>query len=361
MAEKIRLAVMLGGKSNEHSISVATAGSVLSAIDRSKYEVIPIGITKKGDFVPFEVDPKSLSLAEGLKEVRFEGERLEFALDSSRELYKITETGSRESLGVIDVVMPLLHGPFGEDGVMQGYLELVGVPYVGNGVLASAAAMDKQISKALFRANGIATPEHAVISQRDMVNDPESALEKIRSLKKLPVFVKPARAGSSVGITRVTNWDQLTDALATAFAHDDKVIVEVGVVGRELECGVLDGRGDEPLRVSVAGEIVVTGRDFYDFEAKYLKPEAATLSCPADLTEQQLLQLQQLAKKAFLALGCRGLARVDFFLTEQGPMVSEINTMPGFTSISMFPRCWEQSGMSYPELIDELISLALGR
>lgn len=236
---------------------------------------------------------------------------------------------------------------------------MVGVRYVGNGVLASAVAMDKEFSKALFKANGIPSPGHVVVTKGDMVNNPESALEKIKTLGKLPVFVKPARAGSSVGISKLESYDDLPKALAYAFEHDDKVVIEQGVVGRELELGVLQGRGDEPLRVSVAGEIKVVGRKFYDFDAKYVDSDAATLITPADLTDAELTQMQQLASRAFRALGCRGLARVDFFLTKEGFMVSEINTMPGFTEISMFPRCFLASGLSYEELIDELIALAL--
>jgi D-alanine-D-alanine ligase len=255
--------------------------------------------------------------------------------------------------------MPLLHGPYGEDGTMQGFLELVGVPYVGNGVLGSAAAMDKEFSKALFKAAGIPSPDYAVVTKSDMLNNPESALARIKDLGKLPFFVKPARSGSSVGITKVSSLAEVPAALEEAFKHDDKLVIEVGVAGREIECGVLDALDGGPLRVSVAGEITVRGREFYDFEAKYVDSEAATLICPADITSDELAKMQQMARKAFKALGCKGLARVDFFLTDNGFMVNEINTMPGFTSISMFPRCWQESGLSYPDLIDELISLAL--
>ena len=358
MAKKIRVAVLFGGKSNEHSISVASAGGVMGAIDSSKYEVIPVGITKKGEFVPFDTDPKKLALSEGLKTVDSKGESLRFALDGSKELFAVDKSGKQSSLGVIDVVFPVLHGQFGEDGTIQGYLELAGIPYVGNGVLASAVAMDKEFSKTLFKAAGIPTPDFKVITAKQMVNDPESALEKLSELK-LPVFVKPARAGSSVGITKVKSLDKLAEAVTEALTHDDKVVVEVGVSGREIECGVLEGRADEPERVSVAGEIVVKGREFYDFEAKYLDSDAATLICPAEISDSELKAMQQLARKAFRALGCEGLARVDFFLTKDGFMLNEINTMPGFTSISMFPRCFEQSGMSFTELVSELIELAL--
>jgi D-alanine-D-alanine ligase len=358
MTKKIRVAVLLGGKSNEHSISVASAGGVMGAMDLSKFELIPIGITKKGEFVPFNKDPKSLALSEGLQEVKFEGETISFSLDGSKEIFLTNKKGDRSSLGTIDVVFPVLHGPFGEDGTIQGFLELAGIPYVGNGVLASAVAMDKQFSKTLFVAAGIPTPDFRVVTAKQMVNDPESALEGLKKLK-LPVFVKPARAGSSVGITKVKNFDDLPGAVADALDHDDKVIVEVGVTAREIECAVLQGRLDEPERVSVAGEIVVQGREFYDFEAKYVDSDAAILTCPANLSEQELAQMQALAVKAFRALGCSGLARVDMFLTKDGFLLNEINTMPGFTSISMFPRCFQESGIGFTELVSELIELAL--
>lgn len=358
MSKKIRVAVLLGGKSNEHSISVASAGGVMGALDTTKFELLPIGITKKGEFVPFDEDPKKLGLSEGLQEVNFTGETISFSQDGSREIFLTDAKGDKSSLGKVDVVFPVLHGPFGEDGTIQGFLELAGIPYVGNGVLASAVAMDKQFSKTLFIAAGLKTPDFRVVTAKQMVNDPESSLEALKELK-LPVFVKPARAGSSVGITKIKNFDDLAGAVADALDYDDKVIVEVGVSGREIECGVLEGRTDELERVSIAGEITVTGREFYDFEAKYLDSDSAKLTCPAELSEQELAEMQSLAVRAFRALGCAGLARVDMFLTKDGFLLNEINTMPGFTSISMFPRCWAESGMDFRELVSELIELAL--
>ena len=274
---RIRVAVLFGGKSNEHSISVATASGVLGAIDSSKYEVVPVGITQAGVFVPFSGDPASLSLANGLKTIEPEGSTIRFAMDGTRELFEIDPKGNEKSLGVIDVVMPLLHGPYGEDGTMQGFLELVGVPYVGNGVLGSAAAMDKEFSKALFKAAGIPSPDYAVVTKSDMLNNPETALARIKDLGKLPFFVKPARSGSSVGITKVSSMAEIPAALEEAFKHDDKLVIEVGVSGREIECGVLDALDGGALRVSVAGEITVRGREFYDFEDKYVDSDAATL------------------------------------------------------------------------------------
>ncbi len=358
MSNKIRVAVLFGGKSNEHSISVASAGAVMREIDTSKFEVIPVGITKAGEFVPFLGDPENLDLSGGLKTIEPNGQTIRFSMDGSKQVFLIDESGTQSSLGLVDVAFPVLHGPFGEDGTIQGFLELAGIPFVGNGVLASAVAMDKQFSKTLFVAAGIQTPKFRVITAKQMVNDPESALEKLSELK-LPVFVKPARAGSSVGITKVKKREDIATAVATALSHDDKVIVEEMVIGREIECGVLEGFGDEPERVSVAGEIVVTGREFYDFEAKYLETDAAKLICPADLSDSEISSMQQLAIKAFRALGCSGLARVDFFLTEGGFLLNEINTMPGFTSISMFPRCFQESGLGFTELISTLIELAI--
>jgi D-alanine-D-alanine ligase len=356
--KKTRVAVLLGGKSKEHSISIASAGGVIGAIDSTRFEAVPIGITRKGEFVPFNQDPKKLALSHGLQEVKFSGETISFSLDGSKEIFLTDDQGKRSSLGVIDVVFPVLHGPFGEDGTIQGFLELAGIPYVGNGVLSSAVAMDKHFSKTLFQAAGIPTSEFRVVTAKQIINNPESVLENLKMLQ-LPLFVKPARAGSSVGITKVKNFDELLAAVTAALEHDEKVIVEAGVLGREIECAVLEGREDEPERVSVAGEIIVSGREFYDFEAKYLDPSAAKLACPADLSEQELNQMQSLARKAFRTLGCQGLARVDMFLTKDGFVMNEINTMPGFTSISMFPRCWAESGMSFTELISELLDLAL--
>jgi len=359
---KLRVVLLFGGRSSEHSISCATASGVLGAIDRSKYEIIPVGITKQGVFVPAIDDAAHWALRKGeLATVEFEGSIIEFALDGSRSLTLVAADGSRTSLGQVDLVFPLLHGPFGEDGTMQGYLELVGVPYVGNGVLASAAGMDKEFSKALFQAAEVPVTPHVVIREARWSSDPESALEAVRGLGGLPLFVKPARAGSSVGVSKVKTWDAFGDAVALAFEHDDKLVVEHGLVGREVECAVLSSFDGKAPRVSVAGEIVVKGREFYDFDAKYQDEDSVDLIVPAVMSAEQLAQMQTIARRAFQALGCEGLGRVDFFLTEQGFFVNEINTMPGFTPLSMFPSLWQASGIAYPALIDELIALALAK
>ena len=359
---KIRLVILFGGRSSEHSISCATAAGVLGAIDRSKYEIIPVGITKQGVFVPAIDDASHWALRKGqLATVEFEGSIIEFALDGSRELTEVSSDGSRTSRGTIDLVFPLLHGPFGEDGTMQGFLELASLPYVGNGVLASAAGMDKEFTKALFQAAGVPVTPHVVIREDRWASDPESELEAVRGLGGLPLFVKPARAGSSVGVSKVKTWDAFGDAVALAFEHDNKLVVEHGLVGREVECAVLSSFDGKAPRVSVAGEIVVKGREFYDFDAKYQDEDSVDLIVPAELTDEELAEMQTIARRAFQALGCEGLGRVDFFLTAKGFFVNEINTMPGFTPLSMFPSLWQASGIAYPALIDELIELALAK
>jgi D-alanine-D-alanine ligase len=357
-----RVVLLFGGASSEHSISCATASGVLSAIDRTKYEVIPVGITRAGQFVPAVDDVKHWALTEGeLPEVHFNGESIIWPTRGNRELKYSKADGSTHSLGEIDVVFPVLHGPNGEDGTMQGFLELLDLPYVGNGVFASAAGIDKEFSKALFIAAGLPVTPHVVIHKEQWLSDPETVLENVKHLGGLPLFVKPARAGSSVGVSKVKDMTEFAKALEVAFNEDTKVTVEKGLVGREVECAVLSSRGGGAPKVSVAGEIVVKTREFYDFEAKYRDGDAAELICPAELSPDQLAEMQALARRAFNALGCFGLARADFFLTKDGFFVNELNLMPGFTPISMYPKCWQASGVSYPDLIDELIQLAFER
>jgi D-alanine-D-alanine ligase len=359
---KQRVVVLFGGASSEHSISCATAGGVLSAIDRDKYEVVPVGITRDGIFVPAVDDSSKWTLTEGeLPEVTFEGKTVIWPTGSSNELKVQDSTDAFSSLGNVDVVFPVLHGPNGEDGTMQGFLELHNLPYVGNGVFASAAGMDKEFSKALFIAAGLPVTPHVVITEENWLSDPESTLEKVKALGSLPLFVKPARAGSSIGVSKVKEMADFAKALEVAFAEDSKVTVEKGLVGREIECAVLSQLGGGEPRVSLAGEIVIRSGEFYDFDAKYRDAEAAELICPTDLSNEELAELQKLARKAFNALGCFGLARADFFLTKDGFFVNELNLMPGFTPISMYPKCWQASGVSYPELIDNLIQLAFER
>ena len=360
---KLRVALLFGGRSSEHSISCATAAGVMGAINRSKYELVPIGITQTGQFTLAPDDREHFKLpapGQPLPVVEFAGRSVEFKFDGSHELILI-EGDNRSSLGKIDVVFPVLHGQFGEDGTMQGLLELFGAPYVGNGVFASAAGMDKEFTKALFLQAGVPVTPHVVVRANDMLANPEGVLAEVRELGGLPLFVKPARAGSSVGVSKVSDWADFGPAVAEALKHDSKCVIEHGLVGREVEVAVLAGRNGSEPRVTVAGEIIVTGREFYDFEAKYRDDKAVELVIPASLTGAELTEMQAIARRAFKSLDCAGLARVDFFLTANGFFVNEINTMPGFTPISMFPSLWQASGMTYVDLIDELIQLSLER
>ena len=358
---KLRVALLFGGPSSEHEISCASAAGVLGAIDRSKYDIVPIGITKAGKWTLAADDAAKWALRKGdLATVEDEGNEVAFSTDGRHELF-LTDASGRRSLGVIDVVFPVLHGPYGEDGQVQRELEAVGVAYVGNGVLASERGMDKELSKDAFLAAGIPATPHVVLTEQKIMSDPESALEAIRGLGELPIFVKPARAGSSKGVSKVKTPDELADALETAFAEDTKIVIERGLKVREIEFAVLESRDGGRPRVSVPGEIVVKSREFYDFDAKYQDEDSVDLIIPAKLTEAELAEMQTIARRAFKSLGCEGLARVDFFLTADGFFVNEINTMPGFTPLSMFPSLWQASGIEYADLIDELIYLALNK
>ncbi|MGI9824010.1 D-alanine--D-alanine ligase family protein [Agromyces sp. Marseille-Q5079] len=363
--DKLRVVLLFGGRSSEHSISCATAGGVLGAIDRDRFEVIPVGITRDGAFVLESDDPSRFGLdPEHLPEVVDNGSRVHWPESTaSRELRVTTvsaETGvaGERSLGEVDVVFPILHGRFGEDGTVQGLLELVGLPYVGNGVLASAVGMDKHFTKTALEAAGIPVAPWVTLTRAALDGDAELWQRRVRGLG-LPVFVKPARAGSSVGVTKVSDWAELDAALEVAFAEDRTVLVEQAIPGREIEIAVLEGR--DGVRVSVAGEVVVSGREFYDFEAKYLDAPGVDLVCPAELGDGETFELERIARRAFEAIGAEGLARVDVFLGDEGFVVNEINTMPGFTPISMFPTCWLNTGLSYPELIGELIDVGTAR
>ena len=334
---------------------------MLRAIDRDRYRVIPIGVTRDGAFVLEDDDPDKFALdPERLPEVIDNGTRIIWPDSAaSRELRVRTGTEER-SLGDVDVVFPILHGRFGEDGTVQGLLELLGMPYVGAGVLMSAMAMDKHTTKSVLRSAGVPVVPWWTLTQARWAGNRPLWEQRIRSMA-WPVFVKPARAGSSVGVSKVTDWGDLDAALQTAFAEDSTVLVEEAVVGRELECGVLEGQDGAPPRVSVAGEIAVSGRDFYDFEAKYLGAPGIDLVCPASLRDGELAEMQRIAARAFEAVGGEGLARVDFFYTGTEFLVNEVNTMPGFTPISMFPRCWTASGMTYSQLVEELIESGRAR
>jgi D-alanine-D-alanine ligase len=351
---RIRLAVIFGGRSPEHSISCVSAGSVLGALDRGRYEVVAIGIAPDGRWVLAGDDPAALAAhGRDLPSVDADtGAAVALAGDPSVKGLLVLEPGEvPTALSSVDVVFPLLHGPYGEDGTIQGLLELAGVPYVGSGVLASAACMDKEYMKVLLAARGLPVGPYAVVRRGD---DVAAAVEGLA----YPLFVKPARGGSSLGISKVTAFAGLAEALETAWANDPKAVVEEGVPGRELECAVLQGRGGAAPETSLPAEILVAG-DWYDFEAKYLD-DATRFAIPADVPDSVTAEVQALAAKAFTALGCEGLARVDFFLRADGRVVvNELNTMPGFTPQSMYPRMWAVSGVPYPELVDRLVGLAL--
>jgi D-alanine-D-alanine ligase len=353
---RIRVAVVYGGRSSEHGISVVSAGSVIAALDPAKYEVVPVGITPAGAWVLTDGDCATMQITGRTVPSVQDGTAVVLPADPTAKGLVTVEPGSGvQALESVDVVFPVLHGRFGEDGTIQGLLEMAGVPYVGPGVFASAAAMDKEFTKKLLAAEGLEVGRYAVLRHRET-----ASVAELGHLG-LPVFVKPARAGSSVGITKVTDWAQLPEALAEAFAHDSKVLVEAAVAGREVECGVLESDTGEPA-ASVPAEIRLTGsHDWYDFEAKYLE-DACEFDIPAQLPPQLTAQVQDAACRAFVALDCAGLARVDFFVTaDDRVVVNEINTMPGFTPISMYPRMWAASGVEYPELVDRLIGSALRR
>lgn len=364
LPRKPRVAVVFGGRSSEHAVSCASAASVLRAIDRDAYDVVPIGIALDGRWVLAPDDPAALELAPGhIPEVDGSGPGVIVPLSTvDRELRTLDPGAVPEVLGEVDVVFPVLHGPWGEDGTIQGMLDLADVRYVGSGVLASAAGMDKHYMKVVFAGHGLPVGPYAVITDRAWRADPAAALDAASSMG-FPVFVKPARAGSSMGITRVTGPEGLAAAIETAREHDPKVLVEAAIFGREIECAVLEGRGVQPPRTSQVGEIrVVKGHDFYDFEAKYLAENDVQLVCPADVPDDIAEEVRRLAAEAFTALGCEGLARVDCFYTEdRRVIINEINTMPGFTPHSMYPRMWAETGLPYHDLVDELIALAFER
>ncbi len=323
--------------------------------------MIPIGITRDGAFVLEDDDPAKFALdPHRLPEVVDNGTRVLWPESATSRRLRVRDASGERILGDVDVVFPILHGRFGEDGTVQGFLELLDIPYVGAGVLMSAIAMDKHTTKSMLKAAGVTVVPWVSITRSSVERDRAVWQQRVRSLG-LPLFVKPARAGSSVGVSKVSDWDGLDAALAVAFAEDDTALVEQAVSGRELECGVLSGRGGAGPRVSAAGEIVLSGREFYDFDAKYLDAPGVDLVCPAQLHDQELAEMQRIAARAFEALGGQGLARVDFFFTGTEFYVNELNTMPGFTPISMFPKCWIASGMTYSELITELIESALER
>jgi len=354
---KIRVGVIFGGRSGEHEVSLVSAQSIMSAIDRDKYDVVPIGITREGRW---------LTTGEPMQQLRAALDKTPPALTPPNPLPEATNPQTRElipgtreaGIPALDVVFPVLHGPYGEDGTMQGLLELANLPYVGSGVLGSALGMDKAAMKAIFRDAGLPTVGAIVVLRREWEADPKGVATRAAREIGYPCFVKPANMGSSVGIAKVHQPGELAEAMATACAYDRKVLIEVAVEAREIECSVLGN--DAPI-ASILGEIVPK-REFYDYAAKY-GDEDTELIIPAPLPPEITAAIREMAVRAFRVLDCAGMARVDFFLDKRTNeiYVNELNTIPGFTPISMYPKLWAASGIPYPELIDRLIELALER
>lgn len=370
MPDKIRVAIIFGGKSSEHEVSLASAASIIAAIDKEKYEVIPIGITKSGQWVLGE-GAKRLLPEKVIREGRpilippdpaIKGFLPITAVDGSQPpsamLAGTEQHGRTSSVTSVDVVFPVLHGRFGEDGTIQGLLELADIAYVSGGVLASAVGMDKDVMKRLFRDAGLPIAKFLTVSASEIAAHRAACKRKIASALKFPCFVKPANSGSSVGIHKVHGLKELDAALDDALLYDEKLLAEEGIDGREIECSVL---GNESPQASLPGEII-PAHEFYDYEAKYID-EASRLVIPARLTKAQIKRFQKFAVAAFKAIEGSGMARVDFFLERKTGkiLINEINTIPGFTKISMYPKLWEASGISYSELIDRLLVLALER
>jgi len=356
MIERVRLIVLFGGRSAEHEVSCVTAVSVLKALDPLRYDVVPVGITSDGRWVLAD-EAQRLLQAGG-------AEALPPALVARGTELQPFDTVAPASAGSAVVVLPLLHGPFGEDGTVQGLCELAGVPYVGSGVLGSALSMDKLVAKQLLERAGLPVPRYLGLRDHEVA---AGLPARVEAALGWPVFVKPANLGSSVGVSKAATPAELEAALALAAGYDEWLIVEEAISGREIECGVLeglraaDGSPTAP-EASVTAEIRVLGdHEFYDFEAKYLE-NSTELTVPAHLDEAVAEEVRRIAKLAFSALSCEGLARVDFFVPADGPIVlNEVNTMPGFTPVSMFPAMWAATGVAYPELVDRLLRTALAR
>ena len=339
-----RVAVIFGGKSGEHEVSVVSARSVMNALDRDRWEVVPLGISKAGAW-----------LTPG--ETRSALDAGAVALDGGSPVLKAPDALS--ALATCDVAFPLVHGKNGEDGTLQGFLEIAGTPYAGAGVAASAIGMDKALMKALFREAGIPVARYSVIRSWEYTLAQNDSMALIDRAIGYPCFIKPANGGSSVGVTRVRSREDLPDAFAAAFAYDDKAVVEQAVPGRELECSVIGN--EQPEAAPVVGE-VVPDRDFYDYNSKYDPGSRTQLYIPAPVTEGIAREVRELAVRMYQVMGCEGYARVDFFLTTGDRVIAnEVNTIPGFTSISMYPKLWEASGLPYPELLSRILELALAR
>lgn len=360
---KVRVGLVFGGRSAEHEVSLASAQSVQRALDKDKYDIVLIGVTREGRWLTGGNPLKQLieqTSAPWLRATNdLEGKNGDSA--AKEMVARSAAVISTENVlnSSVDVVFPLIHGPYGEDGTIQGLFELADIAYVGAGVAASAVGMDKGLMKSIFRSADLPICDYQVVMRREWEEMPEETIRKIESDLGYPCFVKPANLGSSVGVNKARNWDELTQALSTAAQYDRKIMVEKAIVGREVECSVLGN--DRPI-ASVVGEIV-PARDFYDYQAKYADESGTRLIIPADLTAEQVQAVQDLAVRAFKSIDASGMARVDFFVEQQSGRIvlNEINTIPGFTNVSMYPKLWEASGLPYPRLIDRLIELALER
>jgi D-alanine-D-alanine ligase len=357
---KLRIAVLCGGRSGEHEVSLLSARSVIAALQGGGHGVIVVGIGKDGRW-HLQADPRALLAQADAASIQIDLSGPPVVLPADPEaggLLVLDEEKSTWLKVPVDLCFPVLHGPYGEDGTVQGLLELAGLPYVGAGVLGSAVGMDKDVMKRLLREAGLPTPRFMVVYQRRWNHDAPRTQQAIWEDFEPPVFVKPANLGSSVGVTKVVEREGLPAALELAFQYDTKAIIEEGIVGREIECAVL---GNDTVSASVLGEIVPR-EDFYSYEAKYLDEEGASLIIPADLPENVAEQIRNLAIAAYRVLCCEGMGRMDFFYTNDGrPLISEINSIPGFTRISMYPKLWEATGLDFPRLLDRLIELALER
>ncbi|HSW88890.1 MAG TPA: D-alanine--D-alanine ligase [Candidatus Saccharimonadales bacterium] len=345
--KKIKVAILFGGKSAEHEVSVQSAKNVYNALDKNKYDIVVIGIDKQGQW--------HLSSGEKLLQLTSSVDPNETNNLSLVKKDSLNPTLSNEqtNLGKIDVVIPVLHGPYGEDGSMQGFLKLLNIPFVGSGVLGSAVGMDKDVAKRLFRDAGLPIGKFVTVTNKHQVD-----ISSIKQALGFPVFVKPANMGSSIGVVKAKTEEEVIKAIETAFAYDTKILIEEYIPGVEIECSVLGN--DEPIS-SIPGEIVAH-HEFYDYDAKYIDEHGAELKIPAELPEEKVKEVQALAIRAFTTLCLEGMARVDFFYTPDKKFyINEVNTLPGFTNISMYPKLWKASGIDNTELIDRLISLALER
>ncbi|AZR73051.1 D-alanine--D-alanine ligase A [Anoxybacter fermentans] len=353
MSDRLKLALIFGGRSSEHEVSIMSARSIYQAINKDKYEVFPIAITKEGRWLSPKISKKVLDDGK----ITSEQEQVVLITESNAS-YLVNIKGDWDLKLKIDLVFPVLHGPFGEDGTIQGLLEMANLPYVGAGVAASAVGMDKGMMKDIFKAKGLPQGNYKVIYRYMLEENMDYVIEELEDIFGYPCFVKPANLGSSVGVSKVHNREEMPKALQKAAEHDRKIIVEEYINCRELEVSVL---GNDQIEVSIAGEII-PAKEFYDYEAKYISDNSRLL-IPAPINEEKMEEIRALAIQAYRAIDCQGFARVDFFMERETEkiLVNEINTIPGFTRISMYPKLWEATGLSYPELIDRLIQLALER